>query len=44
MSETNKAVLPQKMLRGLKFQILKVEALNYICGEEKCNDQLQQLI
>ena len=29
-SDTNQAVQPQKMARGLKFQILEVEGLYYI--------------
>ena len=39
-SETNWAVQPQKMARGLKFQIKEVEGLYYICCENKGADQL----
>ena len=39
-SDTNKAVQLQKMVRGLKFRIWKVEGLNYLCSENKGADQL----
>ena len=39
-SDTNKAVQLQKMARGLKFQIKKVEGLYYPCSENKYADQL----
>ena len=39
-SNTNRAVQPQKMTRGLKFWICEVEALYYLCGENKGTDQL----
>ena len=40
-SDTNQAVKLQKMARGLKFQILKVEGLYYLCSENKGADQLR---
>ena len=40
-SDTNQAVQLQKMARGLKFQILKVEGLYYLCSENKGADQLR---
>ena len=40
-SDTNQAVQLQKMARGLKFRILKVEGLYYLCGENKGPDQLR---
>ena len=39
-SDTNQAVQPQKMARGLKFQIKKVGGLYYQCSENKGADQL----
>ena len=39
-SDTNKAVHKQKMTRGFKCRILKVEGLNYLCSETKGADQL----
>ena len=39
-SDTNQAVQLQKMARGLKFQILKVEGLFYLCSENKGAAQL----
>ena len=39
--ETNQAVQIQKMVRGLKFRILQVEGLYYLCGENKGADQLR---
>ena len=39
-SDTNRAVQPQKMARGLKYGILKVEGLYYLCSENKGADQL----
>ena len=39
-SDTNRAVQPQKMARGLKFRILIVEELHYPCGKNKGADQL----
>ena len=38
-SETNQAEQLQKMARGLKFQIYKVEGLYYLCSENKGADQ-----
>ena len=38
---TNQAVQLQKMARRLKFRILKVEELYYICSENKGADQLR---
>ena len=34
-SETNQAVQLQKVARGLKFRIYKVEGLYYLCSENK---------
>ena len=39
-SYTNLAVQPQKMARGLKFRIQKVEGLYCSCSENKGVDQL----
>ena len=39
-SDTNQAVQSQKMARDLKFRILKVEGLYYLCSENKGADQL----
>ena len=35
LSDTNQAVQLQKMARGLKFQIQKVEGLHYLCNKTK---------
>ena len=40
-SDTNRAVQPHKMARGLKFRIKKVEGLHYLCSENKGDDQLR---
>ena len=40
-SDTNSAVQLQKMARGLKFRIKKVEGLPYLCSENKGADQLR---
>ena len=40
-SDTNRAVRAQKMARGWKFWILKVEELYYLCSENKGADQLR---
>ena len=40
-SDTNQAVQLQKMARGLKFRIYKVEGLYYPCSENKGADQLR---
>ena len=40
-SDTNLAVQSQKMARGLKFQVYKVEGLYYLCKENKSADQLR---
>ena len=40
-SNTNQAVQLQKIARGLKFQIKKVEGLYYLCKENKGTDQLR---
>ena len=40
-SDTNQAVQPMKMARGLKFQICKIEGLHYLCSENKGADQLR---
>ena len=39
-SDTNQAVKPQNMTRGLKFRIWKEEGLYYPCSENKGADQL----
>ena len=39
-SNTNRAVQPQKMARGMKFQIYKAEELYYLYSENKGADQL----
>ena len=36
----NQTVQPQKMVRGLKFQIHEVEGLCYLCSKNKGADQL----
>ena len=41
MPDTNQAVQLQKMARGLKFRIQKVEGLYYPCSENKGADQLR---
>ena len=41
-SETNQAVQLQKMVRGLKFRIKKVEGLYYPYSENKGADQLHR--
>ena len=40
-SDTNWAVQPKKMARGLKFQIQEEEGLYYQCSENKDADQLR---
>ena len=40
-SDTNQIVQLQKMARGLKFLIYKVEGLYYLCSENKGADQLR---
>ena len=40
-SDTNQAVQLQKMARGLKFRIYKVEGLYNLCSENKGADQLR---
>ena len=40
-SDTNQAVQLQKMARGLKFWIWKIEGLYYLCSENKGADQLR---
>ena len=42
-SDTNQAVQPQKMARGLKFQIYEEEGLYYLCSENKGADQFRGL-
>ena len=39
-SDTHQAVQLQKIARGLKFRIKKVEGLNYLFSENKGADQL----
>ena len=41
-SDTNRALLPQKVVRNLKFQIKEVEGLYYLCRESKGTDQLRR--
>ena len=38
-SDTNQAVQPQKMAKGLKFRIQEEEGLYYPCSENKGADQ-----
>ena len=40
-SDTNQAVQLQKMARGLKLRIKKVDGLYYLCSEKKGADQLR---
>ena len=40
-SNTDRAVQPQKMARGLKFWIYKIEGLYNLCSETKDADQLR---
>ena len=40
-SDTNQAVQPQNMARGLIFRIEKVKRLYYLCSESKGADQLR---
>ena len=37
--DTNQAVQPQEMARGVKLQIWKVEGLYYLCSKKKGADQ-----
>ena len=37
-SDTNQAVQSQQMARGLKFRILEVEGLYYLCSKNKGAD------
>ena len=39
-TDTNWLVHLQKMARGMKFRILEVEGLYYLCGEDKGTGQL----
>ena len=41
-SDTNQAVQPQKMARGLKFWIYKVDVLYFPDSENKDADQLRE--
>ena len=41
-SDTNRAVQPQKMARGLKFWIQEVEEQYYLCSENKGADQVRR--
>ena len=34
-SDTNRAVQPHKMVRGLKFRVYEVDGLYYLCSENK---------
>ena len=40
-SDTDRAVQPQKMARGLRFLIKIVEGMYYLCSENKGADQLR---
>ena len=40
-SDTNQAVQLQKMARGLKFGIEKIEGSYYLCSENNSADQLR---
>ena len=40
-ANTNQAVQPHKMARGLKFRIYAEEGLYYLCGKNKGADQLR---
>ena len=40
-SDTNQAVQPHKMARGLKFCVYEVEGFYYPCSENKGADQLR---
>ena len=40
-SDTNQAVQPHKMARGLKFRIKEEEGLYYLCSKNKGADQLR---
>ena len=42
-SDTNQAVQLQKMARGFKFRIKKVERLYYLCSENKGEADLRLL-
>ena len=42
-SDTNRAVQPQKMARGLKFLIKEEEGLYYLCSKNEGSDQLLRL-
>ena len=39
-SDTNQSVQPQSIFKGMKFQIEKKEASNYLLGENKGTDLL----
>ena len=39
-ADTNRAVMPQKMARGLKVRMQEEEGLFYLCSENKGADQL----
>ena len=41
VSDTNRAGQTQKMARGLKFCIWKVDELYYLCNEHKAADLLR---
>ena len=41
LSDTNQAVHLQKMAKGLKFWIKKVEGLYFLCSKNKGADQLR---
>ena len=40
-SDTDQDEQLQKMARGLKFHIMEVEGLHYLCSENKGADQLR---
>ena len=41
MSDTNQAVQPQKIARGLKYRIEEVQVLYYPCSDNKGTGQLR---
>ena len=41
VADTNRAVQPQKLARGLKFGMYEVEGLYYLCSGNKDADQLR---
>ena len=43
-SDTNGAVQPRNMARGMKFWIWEVEGLYYLCSKNKSTDQLSDTV